>query len=162
MSDSPTIFTPTDILNIVKEHLRTVNTTVTIEGVYQMVGLKGYNGGIWWYDEIKSQYDNSKLKAMVPTGIRDQVKHGDVVQLCGTISKNVNDYDGKIELILRVSNLLGKRENEITDEEKERLALLQKKAALYAAGRISRSRFSRSKRGRPCAETAERLPGCFR
>ena len=129
MPDSPTIFTPTDILNIVKEHLRTVNTTVTIEGVYQMVGLKGYNGGIWWYDEIKSQYDNSKLKAMVPTGIRDQVKHGDVVQLCGTISKNVNDYDGKIELILRVSNLLGKRENEITDEEKERLALLQKKAA---------------------------------
>lgn len=129
MPDNPTIFTPTDILNIVKEHLRTVNTTVVIEGVYQMIGSRAYNGGIWWYDEIKSQYDNSKLKAMVPTGIRDQVKQGDVVQLCGTISKNVNDYDGKIELILRVSSLLGKRENELTDEEIERLQLLQKKAS---------------------------------
>lgn len=129
MAENTTIYTPTDILNIVKEHLRTVNSTVVIEGVYQMVGTKAYNGGIWWYDEIKSQYDNSKLKVMVPTGIRDQVNQGDVVQLCGTISKNVNDYDGKIELILRVSSLLGKRENEISDEDLERLRLLQKKAA---------------------------------
>mgnify|MGYP002623179957 CR=1 FL=1 len=74
MPDNLTIYTPTDILNVVKEHLRTVNTTVVVEGVYQMIGTRSYNAGIWWYDEIKSQYDNSKLKAMVPTGIRDQVK----------------------------------------------------------------------------------------
>ena len=89
------IYTPTDILNIVKEYLRTSNIPIVIEGVYQMVGTKAYNGGIWWYDEIRSQFDNSKLKAMVPTGIRDQVKAGDVVQLSGTITKTVNDYDGK-------------------------------------------------------------------
>lgn len=131
MSDEPQqpIYTPTDILNIVKEHLRTSNIPVVIEGVYQMVGTKAYNGGIWWYDEIRSQYDNSKLKAMVPTGIRDQIKAGEVVQLNGTISKTVNDYDGKIELILRVSGLLGKRENEISEEELERLKLLQQKAS---------------------------------
>jgi hypothetical protein len=103
------IYTPTDILNIVKEHLKTSNIPVVIEGVYQMVGTKAYNGGIWWYDEIRSQYDNSKLKAMVPTGIRDQIKAGEVVQLNGTMSKTVNDYDGKIELMLRVSNLVGKK-----------------------------------------------------
>ena len=131
MSDEPQqpIYTPTDILNIVKEHLRTSNIPVVIEGVYQMVGTKAYNGGIWWYDEIRSQYDNSKLKAMVPTGIRDQIKAGEVVQLNGTISKTVNDYDGKIELMLRVSNLVGKRENEISEEELERLKLLQQKAS---------------------------------
>lgn len=123
------IYTPTDILNIVKEHLKTSNIPVVIEGVYQMVGTKAYNGGIWWYDEIRSQYDNSKLKAMVPTGIRDQIKAGEVVQLNGTISKTVNDYDGKIELMLRVSNLVGKRENEISEEELERLKLLQQKAS---------------------------------
>lgn len=66
---------------------------------------------------------------MVPTGIRDQVKAGDVVQLSGTITKTVNDYDGKIELMLRVSGLLGKRENEISEEELERLKLLQQKAS---------------------------------
>ena len=131
MPDEPQqpIYTPTDILNIVKEHLRTSNIPVVIEGVYQMVGTKAYNGGIWWYDEIRSQYDNSKLKAMVPTGIRDQIKAGEVVQLNGTISKTVNDYDGKIELMLRVSNLVGKRENEISEEELERLKLLQQKAS---------------------------------
>ena len=97
MPDEPQqpIYTPTDILNIVKEHLRTSNIPVVVEGVYMMIGTKAYNGGIWWYDEIRSQFDNSKLKAMVPTGIRDQVKAGDVVQLSGTITKIVNDYDGK-------------------------------------------------------------------
>lgn len=131
MPDEPQqpIYTPTDILNIVKEHLRTSNIPVVIEGVYQMVGTKAYNGGIWWYDEIRSQFDNSKLKAMVPTSIRDQVKAGDVVQLSGTITKTVNDYDGKIELMLRVSGLLGKRGNEISEEELERLKLLQQKAS---------------------------------
>jgi hypothetical protein len=123
------IYTPTDILNIVKEHLRTSNIPVVVEGVYMMIGTKAYNGGIWWYDEIRSQFDNSKLKAMVPTGIRDQVKAGDVVQLSGTITKTVNDYDGKIELMLRVSNLVGKKENEVSEEEMERLKLLQQKAS---------------------------------
>jgi hypothetical protein len=131
MSNEPQqpIYTPTDILNIVKEHLRTSNIPVVVEGVYMMIGTKAYNGGIWWYDEIRSQFDNSKLKAMVPTGIRDQVKAGDVVQLSGTITKTVNDYDGKIELMLRVSNLVGKKENEVSEEEMERLKLLQQKAS---------------------------------
>ena len=123
------VYTPTDILNIVKEHLRTSNIPVVVEGVYMMTGTKAYNGGIWWYDEIRSQFDNSKLKAMVPTGIRDQIKAGEVVQLSGTITKTVNDYDGKIELMLRVSGLIGKRENEISEEELERLKLLQQKAS---------------------------------
>ena len=129
MPENPTIFTPTDILNIVKEHLKTTNTPVVIEGLYQRVGTKAYNGGLIWYDEIKSVYDNSKLKAIVPTGIRDQINHGDLVQLSGTIGKSLNDYTGQIELQLRVSGLEGKKENVLTDEEKERLDLIQKKAA---------------------------------
>ena len=123
------VFTPTDILNIVKEHLKTSNVPVVIEGVYQKVGSKAYNGGVWWYDEVKSQYDNSKLKAMVPTGIRSQIEAGEVVQLSGTIMKTVNDYDGKIELMLRVSSLLGKSEKEVSEEELEQLKLLQEKAS---------------------------------
>ena len=123
------VYTPTDILNIVKEHLRTSNVPVIVEGIYQMSGTKAYNGGIWWYDELKSRYDNSKLKVMVPTGIREQVQGGDMVQLCGTITKTVNDYDGKIELMLRVSSLVGKAENGISEEEMARLRLLQQKAS---------------------------------
>ena len=130
MPDSPTVYSPSDILNIVKEHLKTSNIPVVIEGVYNMVGSHAYNGGIWWYDEIKSQFDNSKLKAMVPTGIRNQLNQNDVVQLSGTISKTINDYDGKIELLLRVSSLVGKQVNVISDEEMHRLQLLQKKAAV--------------------------------
>ena len=59
MPDEPQqpIYTPTDILNIVKEYLRTSNIPIVIEGVYQMVGTKAYNGGIWWYDEIRSQFE---------------------------------------------------------------------------------------------------------
>jgi hypothetical protein len=46
MTDNPTIYTLTDILNNVKKHLHSVNTTVVIDGMYQMVGTKDHNGRI--------------------------------------------------------------------------------------------------------------------
>ena len=40
MTDNPTIYTLTDILN------NSVNTMVVIDGMYQMVGTKDHNGRI--------------------------------------------------------------------------------------------------------------------
>ncbi len=40
MPNTQHIYTPTDILNIIKEHLKTVNTPVVIEGIYLKTGSK--------------------------------------------------------------------------------------------------------------------------
>ena len=119
------IYSPTDLINITKEQLKTAGALVTVEGVYVQCGTKDYRGV--WYDAIKSQYASHKLTAIVPTPLRLQMNDGDVVQLCGTIEKALND-NGQIILQLRVSNIVGRKEREMDDAEKRALELQQMKA----------------------------------
>ena len=119
------IYSPTDLINITKEQLKTAGALVTVEGVYVQCGTKDYRGV--WYDAVKSQYATHKLTAIVPTPLRLQMNDGDVVQLCGTIEKALND-NGQITLQLRVSNIIGRKEREMDDAEKRALELQQMKA----------------------------------
>lgn len=119
------IYSPTDLINITKEQLKTAGALVTVEGVYVQCGTKDYRGV--WYDAVKSQYASHKLTAIVPTPLRLQMNDGDVVQLCGTIEKALND-NGQITLQLRVSNIIGRKEREMDDAEKRALELQQMKA----------------------------------
>lgn len=119
------VYTPTDVLNITKEQLKTAGALVTVEGVYVQCGTKDYRGV--WYDAVKSQYASHKLTAIVPTPLRLQMNDGDVVQLCGTVEKALND-NGQITLQLRVSNIMGRKEREMDDAEKRTLELQQMKA----------------------------------
>lgn len=119
------VYSPTDLINITKEQLKTAGALVTVEGVYVQCGTKDYRGV--WYDAVKSQYTAHKLTAIVPTPLRLQMNDGDVVQLCGTIEKALND-NGQIILQLRVSNIVGRKEREMDDAEKRALELQQMKA----------------------------------
>ena len=119
------VYSPTDLINITKEQLKTAGALVTVEGVYVQCGTKDYRGV--WYDAVKSQYASHKLTAIVPTPLRLQMNDGDVVQLCGTIEKALND-NGQITLQLRVSNIIGRKEREVDDAEKRALELQQMKA----------------------------------
>lgn len=53
------VYSPTDIINITKEQLKTAGALVTVEGIYVQCGTKDYRGV--WYDAIKSQYASHKL-----------------------------------------------------------------------------------------------------
>lgn len=121
----PIVYSPTDLINITKEQLKTAGALVTVEGVYVQCGTKDYRGV--WYDAIKSQYAAHRLTAIVPTPLRLQMNDGDVVQLCGTIEKALND-NGQITLQLRVSNIIGHKEREMDDAEKRALELQQMKS----------------------------------
>lgn len=121
------IYTPTDILNIVKEHLTVANTLVVVEGIYIQCGTKDYRGV--WYDAVKSQYDNYRLTAIIPTAIRSLITAGDVVQFCGTMEKSLNE-NGQVSLQLRVSNLVGKKEKEVDAVEKAVIEIQQRKSSM--------------------------------
>ena len=121
----PVIYSPTDLINITKEQLKTAGSLVKVEGVYVQCGTKDYRGV--WYDAVKSQYASHRLTAIVPTPLRLQMNDGDVVQLCGTIEKALND-NGQITMQLRVSNIIGRKEREMDDAEKRALELQQMKA----------------------------------
>ena len=121
----PMVYSPTDIINITKEQLKTAGALVTVEGIYVQCGTKDYRGV--WYDAIKSQYASHKLTAIVPTPLRLQMNEGDMVQVSGTIEKALND-NGQIQLQLRVTNFLGKQEKQMDDTERRALELQQVKS----------------------------------
>ena len=128
MNDNNTplvVYSPTDIINITKEQMKTIGALVTVEGIYVQCGTKDYRGV--WYDAIKSQYASHKLTAIVPTSLRLQMNEGDTVQVSGTIEKALND-NGQIQLQLRVTNFLGKQEKQMDDAEKRALELQQLKS----------------------------------
>lgn len=58
MPDQENIYSLVDILNITKEHLKTVASVVVLKGEYLQVGTKDYRGV--WYDAIKSLYSPHK------------------------------------------------------------------------------------------------------
>ena len=128
------LYSPTDLINIIKEQWKTAGALVTVEGVYVQCGTKDYRGV--WYDAIKSQYASHKLTAIVPTSLRLQMNDGDVVKLCGTIEKVLND-NGQIALQLRVSNIIGRKEKEMDDAEitNKELREQMKRAAIRAAAK---------------------------
>ena len=119
------VYSPTDIINITKEQLKTAGALVTVEGIYVQCGTKDYRGV--WYDAIKSQYATHKLTVIVPTPLRLQMNEGDMVQVSGTIEKALND-NGQIQLQLRVTNFLGKQEKQMDDTERRALELQQLKS----------------------------------
>ena len=56
------VYSPTDIINITKEQLKTVGALIVVEGVYVQCGTKDYRGV--WYDAVKSQYAPHRLTAI--------------------------------------------------------------------------------------------------
>ena len=119
------VYSPTDIINITKEQLKTAGALIVVEGVYVQCGTKDYRGV--WYDAVKSQYAPHRLTAIVPTPLRLQMNDGDMVKVSGTIEKALND-NGQITLQLRVTNFLGKQEKQMDDAEKRALDLQQLKS----------------------------------
>lgn len=124
-NNAQVIYTPTDILNITKEHLRTANTLVVVEGIYAKIGRQDYGG--FWYETIKSQFSNQKITVIIPTPLRDQLNDGELVQLQGTIEKKL-DNAGQVSLQLRVSGIFGKKEKTIDEAELAALEIQQLKA----------------------------------
>jgi len=120
--------TPTDVITIFKDSLPMATKPVIVEGLYNPVGNKIY-AGVWWYDRLHSLNDNYELTIIVPQTIRVQLNHGELVQLQGTIDKAVSN-SGIVTVQFRVSDLLGKKENELSEEERERIKLLEEKASL--------------------------------
>ena len=120
MPEQDNIFSPVDILNITKEHLKTVPSVVVLEGEYLQVGTKDYRGV--WYDALKSMYSHHKLTIIIPTQLRSILSPGDIVRLSGTVEKTLSD-EGMVKLSFRVSDYHGKREKELTENEKNIIRL---------------------------------------
>ena len=121
----PLVYSPTDIINITREGIKTINNLIVVEGTYVACGQKEYRGV--WYDALKSQYGGTRLTVIVPSQIRPQLNEGEFIRLSGTLEKTITDA-GQIFIQLRVTDFLGKQEKQMDEAEKRSIDLQLGKA----------------------------------
>ena len=86
----PIIYTPQEVLSIFREQLRTPAKVVVLEGIYYQNPRSGNYGG-YFYDVLRGQNDTFEIRVIVPLAIREKLSSGTLVQLAGTISKEVRN-----------------------------------------------------------------------
>lgn len=123
----PVIYTPQEVLSIFREQLRTPAKVVVLEGIYYQNPRSGNYGG-YFYDVLRGQNDTFEIKVIIPLAIRERLNNGTLVQLAGTISKEIRNQS-IIELQFHVTRYDVIQEDIITDQQQQLLQLLSEKSA---------------------------------
>lgn len=124
----PVVYTPQEVLLIFREQLRTPLKVIVLEGVYYHNPRSGNYGG-YFYDTLRGRNDTFEIRAIVPLAIREKLKDGALVQLAGTISKEIRNQS-IIELQFHVTRYEVIQENLVTNQQQELLQLLSEKSSL--------------------------------
>ena len=121
------VYTPQEVLSIFREQLRTPAKVVVLEGIYYQNHRSGNYGG-YFYDVLRGQNDTFEIRAIVPLAIREKLNSGTLVQLAGTISKEVRNQS-MIELQFHVTRYDVIQEDIVTDQQQQLLQLLSEKSS---------------------------------
>lgn len=127
IANLPIIYTPQEVLSIFREQLRTPAKVVVLEGIYYQNHRSGNYGG-YFYDVLRGQNDTFEIRAIVPLAIREKLNSGDLVQLTGTISKEVRNQS-MIELQFHVTRYDVIQKDIVTDQQQQLLQLLSEKSS---------------------------------
>lgn len=123
----PAIYTPQEVVSIFREQLRTPAKVIVLEGIYYQNPRSGNYGG-YFYDVLRGQNDTFEIKVIIPLAIRERLNNGTLVQLAGTISKEIRNQS-IIELQFHVTRYDVIQEDIVTDQQQQLLQLLSEKSA---------------------------------
>lgn len=120
------VYSPGTLLGVYAAALRTPveGRMVLARGIFQASPLaRVYND--YYYDSIRSVYENKVVKARIPALLRNKLENNQVYLFKGYVEKKVTL--SAIELQLVVDEVLQKEENNIPAEEVRRFELVQQK-----------------------------------
>lgn len=122
------IYSPTTILGIYANAIKTPadNKIILAKGEYHASANAREYGG-YYYDDLKSTYDNRFLKIKVPALLRSQLDDCLIYLFKGYVEKRISN--SSIDLIFVVDEILQKEENPISDEDLKRFEIIQKKVS---------------------------------
>lgn len=123
----PAIYTPQEVVSIFREQLRTPAKVIVLEGIYYQ-NPRSSNYGGYFYDVLRGQNDTFEIRVIVPLAIREKLRSGTLVQLAGTISKEIRNQS-IIELLFHVTRYDVIQEDIVTDQQQQLLQLLSEKSA---------------------------------
>lgn len=122
------VYSPTTILGIYANAIKTPadNKIILAKGEYHSsINAKEYNG--YYYEDLKSTYDNRFLKIKVTALLRSQLDGGLIYLFKGYVEKRISN--SSIDLIFVVDEILQKEENPISAEDLKRFEVIQKKVS---------------------------------
>ena len=120
------VYSPGTLLGVYAAAMRTSveGRLVLARGVFQASAHSRVYGD-FFYDSIKSVYENKAVKAKIPALLRNKLENNQVYLFKGYIEKKI--AFSSIELQLVVDEVLQKEENQVSPEEIKRFRLIQQR-----------------------------------
>lgn len=115
-----TVYQPSELLNIFQSYIasQSVNRAVIgLRGVYLMSDRTYGNVA---YDHIRSESSDVQLTVIMPLGLRDKLKTGNLVTVYGTIGRKIKPNNGSIELTLEATRVEKEKDIAISEDEVKR------------------------------------------
>ena len=125
-----TVYKPSEIIGIFNSILakQSVNAQVVyLRGIYLASGKQSYGG--YYYDTLRDEDRQEEITIIVTQPQRENLKNGNLVNVGGVISRNVNNR-GQIQINLNVSRIDVVQEQVVDEAEIKRGELRQKKASI--------------------------------
>jgi hypothetical protein len=120
------VYSPGTLLGVFASAIRSPvdGKIVLAKGIYQQQPhSKVY--GEYFYDIIKSPYENKHIKIRIPGILRNKLENNQVYLFKGFMEKKINF--SAIELTFVIDEVLQKEESNVSEEDQKRFALIQKK-----------------------------------
>ena len=120
-------YCPSEIVDIFSDFLSRAglgSKVVFVTGIYLKTARQQY--GNYFYDTLRDQNSDQELSLMVPQGLRDDIEHGSLVTVGGTIFKKAGNK-GNIQLGFKVSRVETLQQQAVSEEDMKRSELRNRK-----------------------------------
>jgi len=120
-------YTPSALLNTVGNSLTSplLYKIFAARGIYRAGKGVNYHGS--YYDILKDEFSDNSLALVVRERLRSQLRDGQLIEVSVYLSKRFQTGSGRIDLVLILNELLGKKERIVDEHATKGLALVQKK-----------------------------------
>lgn len=123
------IYSPLAILNLFNNSISVgqAKRMIQLKGVFMPRGGASYGG--YYYDTLRDESADALLTIIVPALIRNTLQANKTITVNGFITRRVVNNASRIDVQFTVTDLVEQTQNKYSDEDIQRIALLQTKAA---------------------------------
>lgn len=125
---APVVYSPLAILNLFNNSISVgqAKRMIQLKGVFLPRGNTAYGG--YYYDTLRDESADALLTIIVPALIRNGLQANKTIVVNGFITRRVVNNASRIDVQFTVTDLVEQTQSKYSDEDIQRIALLQAKA----------------------------------
>lgn len=99
---------------------------IQVRGIFKKAGTANYGG--YYYNKLKDEASDNSITLLTSAIMHNQLEDNKTIEFNGFISRRM-EKDGKITLIINLIELLAQRINKFSEEETQKIVLLNRKVS---------------------------------